>query len=216
MVWYSRPTHLETTYPPASCKTCLGYGRASLGRLGPYPPPPLGRRSPYHTPEKVEPSRLFISAPPCQPRGRKRGRRARWARSPAVLSSCVESRDWLYTDGFGSSIQLLKAGCTRGERSPLSRAPRPTHTPTGYADFAIFARRVGSVFRNCQWYRICDAGASRAEPLATLYILRSQKSSSGRQVRERERERARARGGGGGGQTFCAYLCIRVSVRASL
>ena len=28
----------------------------------------------------------------------------------------------------------------------------------------------------CQWYRVCDAGALRAEPLATLYILRGHKN----------------------------------------
>ena len=28
----------------------------------------------------------------------------------------------------------------------------------------------------CQWHRVCDAGALRAEPLATLYILRGQNS----------------------------------------
>jgi len=32
----------------------------------------------------------------------------------------------------------------------------------------------GGILQICQWYRVCDAGALRAEPLATLYILRDQ------------------------------------------
>ena len=142
-----------------------------------HPPPPIRRlRPPRPTIRRLRP-------PP--PRARSEipqrvgspsvGAAREEARPAGTLGSTTggslklrRKQGLLYTDGFGSSIQLLKA-CTRGERSPLSRAPRPTHTPTGYADFAIFARRVGSVLRNCQWYRICDAGASRAEPLATLY-----------------------------------------------
>ena len=37
---------------------------------------------------------------------------------------------------------------------------------------------------SCQWYRVCDAGALRAEPLATLYILRGQKKHWGRDKKE--------------------------------
>ena len=39
-----------------------------------------------------------------------------------------------------------------------------------YSDFAICS--CGGVSQICQWYRVCDAGALRAEPLATLYVLR--------------------------------------------
>ena len=39
-----------------------------------------------------------------------------------------------------------------------------------YSDFAICS--CGGISQICQWYRVCDAGALRAEPLATLYILR--------------------------------------------
>ena len=39
-----------------------------------------------------------------------------------------------------------------------------------YSDFAICS--CGGILQICQWYRVCDAGALRAEPLATLYILR--------------------------------------------
>ena len=35
-----------------------------------------------------------------------------------------------------------------------------------YSDFAICS--CGGVSQICQWYRVCDAGALRAEPLATL------------------------------------------------
>ena len=38
--------------------------------------------------------------------------------------------------------------------------------------FAICS--CGGILQICQWYRVCDAGALRAEPLATLYILRGQ------------------------------------------
>ena len=41
-----------------------------------------------------------------------------------------------------------------------------------YSDFAICS--CGGISQICQWYRVCDAGALRAEPLATLYILRGQ------------------------------------------
>ena len=34
----------------------------------------------------------------------------------------------------------------------------------------------GGILQICQWYRVCDAGALRAEPLATLYILRGVRS----------------------------------------
>jgi len=44
-----------------------------------------------------------------------------------------------------------------------------------YSDFAICS--CGGIVQICQWYRVCDAGALRAEPLATLYILRGQNSS---------------------------------------
>ena len=137
-----------------------------------HPPPPIRRlRPPRPTIRRLRPPppRARSEIPPaCRPPQRRCCAGGSAAGGHAGLDhrrfSQVASKAgiWLYTDGFGSSIpQLLKA-CTRGERSPLSLAPRPTHTPTGYADFAIFARRVGSVFRNCQWYRICDAGASRA------------------------------------------------------
>ena len=33
----------------------------------------------------------------------------------------------------------------------------------------------GGISQICQWYRVCDAGALRAEPLATLYIVRGHK-----------------------------------------
>ena len=44
-----------------------------------------------------------------------------------------------------------------------------------YSDFAICS--CGGILQICQWYRVCDAGALRAEPLATLYVLRGQKST---------------------------------------
>ena len=47
-----------------------------------------------------------------------------------------------------------------------------------YSDFAICS--CGGVSQICQWYRVCDAGALRAEPLATLYLARSKRISKSR------------------------------------
>ena len=38
----------------------------------------------------------------------------------------------------------------------------------------LFVWGYNYILQICQWYRVCDAGALRAEPLATLYILRGQ------------------------------------------
>ena len=40
-----------------------------------------------------------------------------------------------------------------------------------YSDFAICS--CGGILQICQWYRVCDAGALRAEPLATLSLFTS-------------------------------------------
>ena len=45
--------------------------------------------------------------------------------------------------------------------------------------FSLFGR-VGVYSGISQWYRVGDAGALRAEPLATLHILRGQKKENGR------------------------------------
>ena len=52
-------------------------------------------------------------------------------------------------------------------------------TPPVHADNSEFAicSCVG-ILQICQWCHVCDAGALRAEPLATLYILRGQKKES--------------------------------------
>ena len=52
-----------------------------------------------------------------------------------------------------------------------------------YSDFAICS--CGGILQICQWYRVCDAGALRAEPLATLHILRGQKKENGRAAMSR-------------------------------
>ena len=41
-----------------------------------------------------------------------------------------------------------------------------------YSDFAICS--CGGILQICQWYRVCDAGALRAEPLGHPFILRGQ------------------------------------------
>ena len=43
-----------------------------------------------------------------------------------------------------------------------------------YSDFATCS--CGGVSQICQWYRVCDAGALRAEPLGHPFILRGQKN----------------------------------------
>ena len=62
----------------------------------------------------------------------------------------------------------------------------------------------------CQWYRVCDAGALRAEPLATLYILRGQnietekRSFKNKNRKEQGKEIAR----GGGAVTPKGCVCV--------
>ena len=51
--------------------------------------------------------------------------------------------------------------------APAEGLPAPHHAVRArYSDFAICS--CGGVSQICQWYRVCDAGALRAEPLATL------------------------------------------------
>ena len=45
-----------------------------------------------------------------------------------------------------------------------------------YSDFAICS--CGGILQICQWYRVCDAGALRAEPLATLCLACAVKTTS--------------------------------------
>ena len=45
-----------------------------------------------------------------------------------------------------------------------------------YSDFAICS--CGGILQICQWYRVCDAGALRAEPLGhPLYLARSKREN---------------------------------------
>ena len=92
-----------------------------------------------------------VSSPAAVLRGRRP--RARWARSAAFpqlrRKHGFGARSWLqFYECLGTS------SCT-------------------YSDFAICS--CGGILQICQWYRVCDAGALRAEPVATLYILRGQK-----------------------------------------
>ena len=48
-----------------------------------------------------------------------------------------------------------------------------------YSDFAICS--CGGISQICQWYRVCDAGALRAEPLATLLSCAVKRSRHPRQ-----------------------------------
>ena len=90
-----------------------------------------------------------------------RGRRprARWARSAAFPSGSAKARIWRIL-GFNFTNVL----------APAEGLPPST------ADIAQFVHGIrilaicscGGISQICQWYRVCDAGALRAEPLATL------------------------------------------------
>ena len=79
--------------------------------------------------------------------------------------SCSQSTDLADVLGFNFTNVLAPA-----------EGLRPVHgahhmVSARYSDFAICSR--GGILQICQWYRVCDAGALRAEPLATLYLARS-------------------------------------------
>ena len=96
-----------------------------------------------------------------------RGRRprARWARSAAFPSGSAKARIWrILASILRMSWHQLKA-CT-------AQIAQFVH---GIRILAICS--CGGILQICQWYRVCDAGALRAEPLATLYILRGQNTS---------------------------------------
>ena len=87
-----------------------------------------------------------------------RGRRprARWARSAAFPSGSAKARIWrILGFNFTMSWHQLKA-CT-------AHIAGFVH---GIRILAICS--CGGISQICQWYRVCDAGALRAEPLATL------------------------------------------------
>ena len=91
-----------------------------------------------------------------------RGRRprARWARSGAFPQL-------LRKHGFGGRSAFNFTSWHQLKAWVPHRRIRAR-----YSDFAICS--CGGISQICQWYRVCDAGALRAEPLATLYILRGQ------------------------------------------
>ena len=60
--------------------------------------------------------------------------------------------------------------------APAEGLPGARHAVRArYSDFAICS--CGGVSQICQWYRVCDAGALRAEPLGHPFILRGHKNS---------------------------------------
>ena len=95
-----------------------------------------------------------VSSPAAVLRGRRP--RARWARSAAFPSGSAKARIWRIL-GFNFTNVLAPAEGLHG----ADHAVRAR-----YSDFAICS--CGGVSQICQWYRVCDAGALRAEPLATL------------------------------------------------
>ena len=90
-----------------------------------------------------------------------RGRRprARWARSGAFpqVARKAESTIWRIL----AWLQFYE--CLENQ---LKAWVRHRRIGARYSDFAICS--CGGISQICQWYRVCDAGALRAEPLATL------------------------------------------------
>ena len=92
-----------------------------------------------------------------------RGRRprARWARSAAFPSGSAKSTD--LADVLLSTLRMSWHQLNEGLHGP-DHAVRAR-----YSDFAICS--CGGILQICQWYRVCDAGALRAErALRTPFI----------------------------------------------
>ena len=66
-------------------------------------------------------------------------------------------------------------GCTTAPRHAACGGPLPSSAEGPHVIRILLFVCVG-VLQICQWYRVCDAGALRAEPLATIYILRGHKN----------------------------------------
>ena len=89
-----------------------------------------------------------------------------------------------------------------------------------YSDFAICS--CGGISQICQWYRVCDAGALRAEPLGHPFILRghyqppaaaspqNEAEESDATEEEETRERTTRRGRPRGGMKVAARICERL------
>ena len=104
------------------------------------------------------------SSPAAVLRGRRP--RVRWARSAAFPQVAPKARIW-------RTFLVSFYGILRKSWHQLKACPRRDHMVSPrYPDFAICLCGGMAI---CQWYRVCDAGALRAEPLATLYILRGHK-----------------------------------------
>ena len=75
------------------------------------------------------------------------------------------------------SAAFVVAQCAPVKRmdvlAPAEGLPGADHAVRArYTDFAICS--CGGVLQICQWYRVCDAGALRAEPLGHPFVLRGQ------------------------------------------
>ena len=83
-------------------------------------------------------------------------------RLPSVAPS--ESTDSAAVRGFNFTDVLAPAEGLPGRHHAVRAR---------YSDFAICS--CGGISQICQWYRVCDAGALRAEPLGHPFILRGHK-----------------------------------------
>ena len=99
-----------------------------------------------------------------------RGRRprARWARS-AAFPQLLRKHDLAGVLGFNFTDVLPPAEGLPGRRvDRRTRSLRRRTKIPRYARILIIYFSCGGMSCSCQWYRVCDAGALRAEPLATL------------------------------------------------
>ena len=109
-----------------------------------------------------------VSSPAAVLRGRRP--RARWARSAAFPPKARKH-------GFGGRSCFNFTGMAPAEG--LHGADHAVRAR--YSDFAICS--CGGILQICQWYRVCDAGALRAEPLGhPLYLARSKEFPTRRRL----------------------------------
>ena len=92
-----------------------------------------------------------------------------WPTSDLPRASLFESKSYFLLGPVGTLTNVL---------APAEGLPPST------AQIAQFVHGIrilaicscGGILQICQWYRVCDAGALRAEPLGHPFILRGQKA----------------------------------------
>ena len=136
--------------------------------------------------------------------GLRRGEGLRLLRWPTAPSSSMGSirfssggaaRRRGHVSGFPSSCAKARFGGRSAFNftswHQLKACVRHRRIRARYSDFAICS--CGGILQICQWYRVCDAGALRAEPLGhPLYLARSkQVKNRAKILKDRRLRRAR-------------------------